>query len=101
MTWRAIYAKGVDQSLINQQESIIIVFIKYQNQSMTADEKNGQYQHRSILKPQLLSHQWRFWALWVIWDDSDVDFGQISVLLREGDNLCCIDRFGFHFTVNQ
>jgi hypothetical protein len=33
--------KGVDQSLINQLESIIIVFIKYQNQSMALDEKNG------------------------------------------------------------
>ena len=34
-------AAGVDQSLINQLESIIIAFIKYQNQSMAADEKNG------------------------------------------------------------
>jgi hypothetical protein len=37
----AVSGKGVDQSLINQLESIIIVFIKYQNQSMAADEKNG------------------------------------------------------------
>jgi hypothetical protein len=29
-------SKGVDQSLINQRESIVIVFIKYQNQSMAA-----------------------------------------------------------------
>jgi len=33
--------KGVDQSLINQLESIILVFITYQNQSMAADEKHG------------------------------------------------------------
>jgi hypothetical protein len=33
--------QGVDQSLIDQLESIIIVFIKYQNQSMAADETNG------------------------------------------------------------
>jgi len=36
-----VRGKGVDQSLINQLESIIIVFIKYQNQSIAADEKNG------------------------------------------------------------
>jgi len=38
---RAAACKGVDQSLINQLESIIIVFIKYQNQSMAADGQSG------------------------------------------------------------
>jgi hypothetical protein len=38
---QSLVRKGVDQSLINQIESIIIVFIKYQNQSKAADAKNG------------------------------------------------------------
>ena len=33
--------KGVDQSLVNQLESIIIGFLRHRNQSMAADEKNG------------------------------------------------------------
>ena len=98
--------KGVDQSLIDQPESIIIVFFKYQHQSMAAGEKNGQVStsintHSKIVQ----SHQWvhhtidtwgscfarRFWVnlvdfgqFWAIWDDFDVDFWATVSAFGEG-----------------
>jgi hypothetical protein len=76
---------------------------------MAADEKKKNYQHRSILVPKMLhpingdfgENSADFGQFSAIWDDFNVDSGQMSAHFEEGDNRYGIDWFGILFGIHH